>query len=219
MLTGLSALSALRYIITSNRSWNSIKRATTAWRAARRRHSCAQSQSPLLLYFYRLLERTLMEHGARVTASRAARRIAVSIRCLCVRKHPARIAPVVGNLKHGERRPSGMVARGPQMNTWTKVFWSELEELGEAQVRARLAKGFYFDAERKSAFGWLQQKEAARAALREVAQAEQIARAATAADRASEAAARSARAAEEPDKRAAIALIISVLSLVAHLFK
>ena len=80
MLTGLSALSALRYIITSNRSWNSIKRATTAWRAARRRHSCAQSQSPLLLYFYRLLERTLMEHGARVTASRAARRIAVSIR-------------------------------------------------------------------------------------------------------------------------------------------
>ena len=119
-----------------------------------------------------------------------------------------------------------MVARGPQMNTWTKVFWSELEELGEAQVRARLAKGFYFDAERReSAFGWLQQKEAARAALREVAQAEQIARAATAADRASEAAARSARAAEEPDKRAAIAmilrtaLIISVLSLVAHLFK
>jgi hypothetical protein len=153
--------------------------------AARRRHSCAQSQSPLLLYFYRQLERTLMEHGARVTASRAARRIAVSIRssnarlraqgtadfanvirsqsmlpnregaivglpakkqppwrllrfllnrsvACWVRKYPARIAPRVGNLKHGERRPSGMVARsrrwipGPRYSGANWKSWGRL---------------------------------------------------------------------------------------------
>jgi len=120
------------------------------------------------------------------------------------------------------------------MDTWTQLFWSELEQLGEDQVRVRLAKRFYFDAEREGAArAWLEQKELARAAElerrraeREAAQLEQAVRASTAAERAAEAAERSARAAAEPNRRASIAImiagtavIISVLSLIAHFLK
>ncbi len=120
------------------------------------------------------------------------------------------------------------------MDDWLKVFLSELEGLGEEQVRARLVKGFYSDAQRREvAFAWLQQKESARAAelesrraAREAAVVEQSARALTAAERATEEANRIAHAAKKLNTRASIALIIAVtaviistLSLVAHLLK
>jgi hypothetical protein len=124
------------------------------------------------------------------------------------------------------------------MDNWTKVFWAELEHLGEDQVRARLATKFYSDAEREGAVReWLQQKELARGvelefrrSKREAEQREEASRASKAAERAAEAAERSARAAKAPDTKAltrasiaimiaVTAVIISVLSLLAHFLK
>jgi len=120
------------------------------------------------------------------------------------------------------------------MDDWLKGFLSELEQLGENQVRDRLVKAFYSDAQRREvAFAWLQQKEQARAAEldrrrteREATAAEQSARALTAVERATEEANRVARAAEKLATRAAIAimiavtaLIVSALSLLAHFVK
>jgi len=113
------------------------------------------------------------------------------------------------------------------MDAWTRVFFADLDHLGEEQVRARLAKGFYFDPERReAAFAWLQQKETARAeelerrsAQREAALVEHSARAVDAAERA-------VKTAEKPNVRASIAImiavtaaIISMLSLLAHFFR
>ena len=128
-----------------------------------------------------------------------------------------------------------LTLREPQMDNWTKVFWAELEHLGEDQVRARVATKFYSDAEREGAVReWLQQKELARGvelefrrSKREAEQREEASRASKAAERAAEAAERSARAAEAPNTtRASIAImiavtavIISVLSLPAQLLK
>jgi membrane protein involved in colicin uptake len=127
------------------------------------------------------------------------------------------------------------------MDTWTQSFWSELEHLGEDEVRGRLAKRFYSDSEREAgAREWLHQKESARQtelelrrAQREAGQLEQAVRASNAAERAAEAAERTAeavertaRAAEEPNRKASIAImiavtaaVISVLSLLAHFLK
>ena len=110
------------------------------------------------------------------------------------------------------------------MDTWTQVFRSELEHLGEDQVRARLAQRFYYDAEREEAAReWLQQKQSARAAelerrrsQTEAAHLEQAIRASQAAERAAEAAATRASIAI---MIAVTAVIISVLSLLAHLFR
>src|SRR5262245_57844137 len=125
-------------------------------------------------------------------------------------------------------------SKGTQMDDWLKGFLSELEQLGENQVRDRLAKAFYSDAQRREvAFAWLQQKEQARVGEldrrrteREAAAAEQSARALTAVERATEEANRVARAAEKLATRAAIAimiavtaLIVSALSLLAHFVK
>jgi hypothetical protein len=96
------------------------------------------------------------------------------------------------------------------MDTWTQSFWSELEHLGEDEVRVRLAKRFYSDSEREGAtHDWLHQKELARVeelerhrAEREAAQLEQTLRASKAAERAAEAAEQSARAVEEFNTRA-----------------
>ena len=112
-------------------------------------------------------------------------------------------------------------------------FVSELEQLGEEQVLARLAQKFYSDAEKEAvAREWLKQKGSARAAElerskaeREAALARQTARAMTAAEEAAEAVERSTRVAAKSNTRASIAimiaataLIISVLSLLAHHF-
>jgi hypothetical protein len=121
------------------------------------------------------------------------------------------------------------------MDAWIKVFWAELEHLGEDQVRLQLATKFYPDAEREGAVReWLQQKELARGvemefrrSQREAEQREEASRASKAAERFAEAAERSARAAEAPNTtRASIAImiavtavIISVLSLLAHFFR
>jgi hypothetical protein len=121
------------------------------------------------------------------------------------------------------------------MDNWTKVFWAELEHLGEDQVRLRLATKFYPDAEREGAVReWLQQRELARGmelefrrSQREAEQREEASRASKAAERAAEAAERSARAAEAPNTtRASIAImiavtavVISILSLFAQLLK
>ena len=120
------------------------------------------------------------------------------------------------------------------MEQWIQQFLSELEHLGEDQVRARLAQKFYSDAEREAvASEWLKQMGSARAAElerskleREAALARQTARAMTAAEDAAEAVKRSAQAAAKSNTRASIAimiaataLIISVLSLLAHFLK
>jgi hypothetical protein len=120
------------------------------------------------------------------------------------------------------------------MEKWIQQFWTELEQLGEKEVRVRLANKSYFDSGREGlAREWLQQKEIARAAElerrraeREAAQVEVSARALAAAKAAADAAERSARAAEKPNTRAVIAimiaataLIVSMLSLVGHFFK
>jgi hypothetical protein len=120
------------------------------------------------------------------------------------------------------------------MEQWIQQFLSELEHVGEDQVRAQLAQKFYSDAEKEAvAREWLKQKGSARAAElerskaeKEAALARQTARAMTAAEDAAEAVERSARVAAKSNTRASIAimiavtaLIISVLSLLAHLFK
>ena len=109
-------------------------------------------------------------------------------------------------------------------------FCKELEDLGEDQVRARLAEQFYSNAEAEEvAREWLKQKALARAAELERSKAEReaaLARAVTAAEEAAEAVERSVQAAAKSDAKASIAImiaataiIISVLSLLAHLFK
>jgi hypothetical protein len=120
------------------------------------------------------------------------------------------------------------------MDDWLKAFLGELEQLGENQVRDRLAKAVYSDAQsREVAFAWLIQKEHARTAEldrrradREAAAAEQSARALTAAERVTEEANRLARSAEKVRTKVAIAimiavtaLIVSALSLLVHFFK
>ena len=120
------------------------------------------------------------------------------------------------------------------MEQWIQQFLSELEQLGEDQVLARLAQKFYSDAEKEAvAREWLKQKGSARAAElersraeREAALARQTARAMTAAEEAAEAVKRSAQAAAKSNTRASVAimiaataLIISVLSLLAHFLK
>jgi hypothetical protein len=109
-------------------------------------------------------------------------------------------------------------------------FCKELEGLGEDQVRARLAQTFYSDAEEEIvAREWLKQKALARAAELERSKAEieaALARAMTAAEQTAEAVERSAQAAAKSNAKASIAImfaataiIISFLSLLAHLFK
>ena len=105
----------------------------------------------------------------------------------------------------------------------------ELEDLGEDQVRARLAQTFYSDAEEEIvAREWLKQKALARAAELERRKAEReaaLARAVAAAEKAAHAVERGAQAAAKSNEKASIAImfaataiIISVLSLLAHLF-
>jgi hypothetical protein len=109
-------------------------------------------------------------------------------------------------------------------------FCKQLEDLGEDQVRARLAQNCYSDAEEEIvAREWLKQKALARAAELERRKAEReaaLARALTAAEEAAEAVERGAQAVAKSNANASIAImfaataiIISFLSLLAHLFK
>jgi hypothetical protein len=104
----------------------------------------------------------------------------------------------------------------------------ELENLGEDKVRARLGQNLYSDAEEEEvAREWLKQKALARAAELRPSGAEKVAVLArrtagaitTAVDRSVQTAEKSNAKASIAIMIAATALIISVLSLLAHFFK
>jgi hypothetical protein len=108
-------------------------------------------------------------------------------------------------------------------------FCKELEDLGEDQVRARLVQKFYSDAEvEEVAREWLKQKALARTAELERSKAVReaaLARAMTAAEKTADAVEQGAQAAAKSNEKASIAImfaataiIISTLSLLAHLF-
>ena len=127
------------------------------------------------------------------------------------------------------------------MEQWIQQFWSELDHLGEEEVRLRLANQSYGHNGREELVReWLQKKQidrAAEAALRraekDTAQMETSARVIAAIDRAvktaeqsASASERSASASEKSNTRASIAimlaataLIVSILSLLAHFLK
>ena len=116
------------------------------------------------------------------------------------------------------------------MDQWIKQFWSELEQLGEDQVRLRLVNRSFSGAGKEEvALEWLHQKEAAHSAELERRRAEreaQAKQALTTANRAAEAGDRSTRIAEKLNNRTSVAimiavtaLIVSILSLLAHLLK
>jgi hypothetical protein len=97
----------------------------------------------------------------------------------------------------------------------------ELENLGEDQVRARLGQNLYSDAEEEEvAREWLKQKALARAAELQPSKAEKVGvLARRTAGAITTAAEKSNAKASIAIMIAATALIISVLSLLAHLFK
>jgi hypothetical protein len=113
------------------------------------------------------------------------------------------------------------------MEQWVQNFWSELDHLGENEVRLRLVnKTFSGVGKEEIAREWLQQRELARGvelefrrSQREAAQREEVTRASKAAERAAEAVEQSARRASIAIMIAVTAAIISVLSLLAHLLK
>jgi hypothetical protein len=107
------------------------------------------------------------------------------------------------------------------MEEWIQQFVGELEQLGEEEVRVRLAhKTFFGVAKEEVAREWLQQRELVRIAEGERRRAEiEAVRAAKAGDR-------TARVADKTNARASIAimiavtaLIISVLSLLAQFLR
>src|SRR5262249_14795575 len=117
----------------------------------------------------------------------------------------------------------------PHMEKSILQFCKELEDLGEDQVRARLVQKFYSDAEAEEvAREWLKQKALARTAELERSKAVReaaLARAMTAAEKTADAVEQGAQAAAKSNEKASIAImfaataiIISALSLLAHLF-
>jgi len=106
------------------------------------------------------------------------------------------------------------------MDDWLKAFLVELEQLGPYQVRDRLVKAVYSDAQRREvAFAWLRQKDQARHAELDRRRAEreaaaQLARALTAAERVTEEANRLARSAQKVRTKVAIALMIALTALM-----
>src|SRR5262249_50368250 len=118
----------------------------------------------------------------------------------------------------------------PQMEKSILQFCKELEDLGEDQIRARLAEQFYSNAEAEEvARALLKEKALARAAVVERSKAEReaaLARAEAAAETAADGVERGAQAAAKSNEKASIAIMfgataitISFLSLLAHLFK
>jgi hypothetical protein len=111
------------------------------------------------------------------------------------------------------------------MEQWVQKFWSELDQLGENEVRLRLVNKTFFDVGKEEiAREWLQQRDLARTAeldrRRRADEEAQAAQAIAAANRAA------ARTADKLNTRTSIAImiavtavIISVLSLLAHFLK
>jgi len=95
-------------------------------------------------------------------------------------------------------------------------FWAELDEVGETEVRVRLATKIYGDINNKGSLAreWLMRKDQARESARELrneaSRVEQIDIARSAKD----AAWAAARAAEKANTRATIALIIATISTI-----
>jgi hypothetical protein len=99
--------------------------------------------------------------------------------------------------------------------------WRDYEEIGEEQVRKNLASNVYGEDRTKSSRAWLAHKAAVREAASQRTsaasqdEANSIARVASAAaSRAAAAAERSATAAERANKRAAIAIAVSIASVI-----
>jgi hypothetical protein len=99
--------------------------------------------------------------------------------------------------------------------------WRDYEAIGEEQVRKNLSTATYAEQRRKSANAWLLHKASLREAASHLetaasqAEANSIAKEASAvASRAAIAAERSATAAESANKRATIAIAISIASIV-----
>ena len=111
--------------------------------------------------------------------------------------------------------------------TWTKEqFWKELDDVGEDEVRVRLATRYYTDLNERGGLAreWIQRKDLSRAAeserARDAFQAEQAlaaSRAVKAADRAADAAERQANTAERATRIAIAALIVAIVAAILSL--
>jgi hypothetical protein len=110
------------------------------------------------------------------------------------------------------------------MEQWIQKFWSELNRLGENEVRLGLKNKSFFDVGKEEiAREWLQRRELARTAELDRRRADGEAQAAQAIAATNRAAARTA---DNLNTRTSIAimiavtaLIVSILSLLAHFLK